>query len=46
MPSVPLALEHRGADILTIAGLGAAWGIGTIATENRIPAVAARLGAV
>ena len=24
MPSVPLALEHRGADILTIAGLGAA----------------------
>ena len=46
MPLVPLALEHRGIDTVTIGLVEAVWGIGMIATAHRIPAVAARLGAV
>jgi MFS family permease len=46
MPLVPLALEHRGIDTITIGLVEAAWGVGMIATAHRIPAVAARLGAV
>jgi MFS family permease len=46
MPLVPLALEHRGVDTITIGLVEAVWGIGMIATAHRIPAVAARLGAV
>jgi MFS family permease len=46
MPLVPLALQHRGIDNVTIGLVEAAWGIGMIATAHRIPAVAARLGAV
>ena len=46
IPLVPLALEQRGVDKFTIGIVSAAWGIGMIATAHRIPAVAARLGAV
>lgn len=46
MPLVPLALEHRGIDNVTIGLVEAAWGIGMIATAHRIPAIAARVGAV
>ncbi len=46
MPLVPLALEHRGLDTVTIGLVEAMWGIGMIATAHRIPAIAARLGAV
>ena len=46
MPLVPLALEHRGVGNVTIGLVEAVWGIGMIATAHRIPAVAARLGAV
>jgi MFS family permease len=46
MPLVPLALEHRGIDTVTIGLVEAAWGVGMIATAHRIPAIAARLGAV
>jgi MFS family permease len=46
MPLVPLALEHRGIDTVTIGLVEAVWGIGMIATAHRIPAMAARLGAV
>ena len=46
MPLVPLALEHRGIDTVTIGLVEAAWGVGMIATAHRIPAVAARLGVV
>jgi MFS family permease len=46
MPLVPLALEHRGIDNVTIGLVEAVWGIGMIATAHRIPQVAARLGAV
>jgi MFS family permease len=46
MPLVPLALQHRGIDNVTIGLVEAVWGIGMIATAHRIPAVAARLGAV
>ena len=46
MPLVPLALEHRGIDTVTIGLVEAMWGIGMIATAHRIPALAARLGAV
>jgi MFS family permease len=46
MPLVPLALERQGADKLTIGIVSMAWGIGMIATAHRIPAVAARFGAV
>lgn len=46
MPLVPLALEHRGSDNLTIGIVSAAWAVGMIATAHLIPAAAARLGAV
>lgn len=46
MPLVPLALERRGVDNFTIGMVVAAWGIGMIATAHRIPAFAARFGAV
>ena len=46
MPLVPLALEHRGIDTVTIGLVEAMWGIGMIATAHRIPAVAAKVGAV
>lgn len=46
MPLIPLALEHRGVDTITIGLIEAVWGVGMIATAHRIPAVAARLGAV
>ena len=46
MPLVPLALEHRGVDNFVIGIVSAAWGIGMIASAHRIPAVAARVGAV
>jgi MFS family permease len=46
MPLIPLALEHRGIGTITIGLIEAVWGIGMIATAHRIPAVAARLGAV
>ena len=46
MPLVPLALERQGADNFSIGVVSAAWGIGMIATAHRIPAVAARMGAV
>ena len=46
MPLVPLALERQGADHLTIGIVNSAWGIGMLLTAHRIPAVAARLGAV
>ena len=46
LPLVPLALEHRGVDNFAIGIVSAAWGIGMIATAHRIPAAAARIGAV
>lgn len=46
MPLVPLALEQQGVDKLGIGIVASAWGIGMLATAHRIPAVAARLGAV
>jgi MFS family permease len=46
MPLVPLALQHRGVDNVTIGLVEAVWGIGMIATAPYVPAVAARLGAV
>ncbi len=46
MPLVPLALDRRGVDNFTIGIVGAAWGIGMIATAHRIPALAARVGTV
>ncbi len=46
MPLVPLALEHRGIDNFMIGIVGAAWGVGMISTAHRIPAIAARIGAV
>jgi MFS family permease len=46
LPLVPLALEHRGIDNLTIGLIEAVWGIGMIGTAHRIPAIAARLGPV
>jgi MFS family permease len=46
MPLVPLALERQGVDHFGIGIVSMAWGIGMIATAHRIPAVAARLGAV
>lgn len=46
LPLVPLALERRGVDNFTIGLVSAAWGIGMIATAHRIPAVAARIGAI
>jgi len=46
MPLVPLALEHRGVDNVTIGLVEAAWGVGMIVTAPYVPALAARLGAV
>ncbi|MBS0549269.1 MAG: MFS transporter [Proteobacteria bacterium] len=46
MPLVPLALQQHGIDNVTIGFVEAVWGVGMIATAHRIPAVAARLGAV
>lgn len=46
MPLVPLALEQEGVDKFLIGIVGAAWGVGMIATTPFVPAVAARLGAV
>jgi MFS family permease len=46
MPLVPLALDLRGVDNFTIGIVGAAWGVGMIATAHRIPAMAARFGTV
>ncbi|HSI01119.1 MAG TPA: MFS transporter [Reyranella sp.] len=46
MPLVPLALEQQGHDKLTIGLVSAAWGIGMLAFGTRIPALAARFGAV
>jgi MFS family permease len=46
LPLVPLALERRGVDNFTIGLVSAAWGIGMVATAHRIPAVAARIGAI
>lgn len=46
MPLVPLALEQQGYDRLTIGLVSAAWGIGMLLFGTRIPALAARFGAV
>jgi len=46
MPLVPLALEQQGYDKLTIGIVSAVWGIGMLSFGMRIPALAARLGAV
>lgn len=46
MPLIPLALEQRGVDNVTIGLVEAVWGIGMIASAHRIPTLAARLGPV
>ena len=46
MPLVPLALERQGVDNFVIGVVGAAWGVGMLATAHLIPAMAARVGAV
>jgi MFS family permease len=46
MPLVPLALERAGHDKLTIGLVSACWGIGMLSFGTRIPALAARFGAV
>src|SRR5438445_9490924 len=46
LPLVPLALERRGVDKLTIGIVAAAWAIGMLATASHIPRLAARYGAV
>lgn len=46
MPLVPLALEQQGYDKLTIGLVSAVWAIGMLAFGTRIPALAARFGAV
>ena len=46
MPLVPLALEREGHDKLTIGIVSAAWAVGMLAFGTRIPAWAARYGAV
>jgi MFS family permease len=46
MPLVPLALEQRGYDKLTIGLVSASWAVGMLAFGTRIPALAARFGAV
>jgi MFS family permease len=46
MPLVPLALERQGHDKLTIGIVSAVWAIGMLSFGTRIPALAARLGAV
>ena len=46
MPLVPLALERRGVDNLTIGLVSAAWGVGMISTAHRIPWAASRVGTI
>jgi MFS family permease len=46
MPLVPLALEQLGYDKLTIGLVSAAWAVGMLSFGTRIPALAARFGAV
>jgi MFS family permease len=46
LPLVPLALEHRGTDKLTIGIVAACWAIGMLAFGTRIPHLASRFGAV
>jgi len=46
MPLVPLALEQQGHDKFTIGIVSAVWAIGMLSFGTRIPALAARLGAV
>jgi MFS family permease len=46
MPLVPLALEQRGVDNITIGLVEAVWGVGMIVTAPHVPRLAARLGAV
>jgi MFS family permease len=46
MPLVPLALEQQGHNKLTIGIVSAVWAIGMLSFGTRIPALAARLGAV
>ena len=46
LPLVPLALERRGFDNLTIGIVAAAWAVGMLLTAPYIPRLAARLGAV
>jgi MFS family permease len=46
MPLVPLALEQQGHDKLTIGLVSAMWAIGMLSFGTRIPALAARFGAV
>src|SRR6185437_5626788 len=46
MPLVPLALEQQGHDKLTIGIVSATWAIAMLAFGTRIPALAARFGAV
>ena len=46
MPLVPLALAQQGHDKLTIGIVSACWAVGMLAFGTRIPALAARFGAV
>lgn len=46
MPLIPLGLEQQGVDRFTIGIVSAAWGLGMLVTTSRVPALAARLGAV
>jgi MFS family permease len=46
IPLVPLALEQQGHDKLTIGLVSAAWAVGMLSFGTRIPALAARFGAV
>jgi MFS family permease len=46
MPLVPLALEQQGHDRLTIGIVSATWAVSMLLFGTRIPALAARLGAV
>jgi MFS family permease len=46
IPLVPLALEQQGYDKLTIGLVSAAWAVGMLSFGTRIPALAARFGAV
>lgn len=46
LPLVPLALERRGVDKLTIGIVAAAWAVGMLMAAPQIPRLAARLGTV
>jgi MFS family permease len=46
IPLIPLALEREGHDKLTIGIVSACWAIGMLSFGTRIPALAARFGAV